>query len=223
MSSWKGLPLLIFGTSGISKEVRSIIDEVNRVNQVNMYDFLGYIGESDDLIGMDFDFKKVVTSDNYFGEYISKFKEIGVVIPIGTPHIKKKIYNLTSKFDNVVYPNIISPSVNIMSKSKLKLGMGNIIAAGVNITVDVEINNFNLINLNCTIGHDVKIRDFCVINPLVSISGNVEVESEVLIGAGSSIKQGLKIGKNSIVGLGAITVKDVKAETTVISRRATEI
>lgn len=220
MMKWNGLPLVIFGDSGISKEVKCIIDEINNSASQNQYDFLGYICEDDSKINTMIGEDKVISSDEQFESFISKYALIGVVIPLGTPKIKMKIHESLSIYDNIVYPNIISPRANIMNLKRIELGFGNIITAGATLTTDIRLGCFNLININSTVGHDVIINDYCVINPLASISGNVTLESNVLIGAGASIKQGITIEKNSVVGLGALVVKSVSESNVVICEPA---
>lgn len=218
---WSGLPLLIFGTSGISKEVKTIVDEINGRNYSSTFDFLGYVSEKEE-IGRNIGNSKVVCSDNSFEEYIKAFKQIGVVIPIGTPGIKKEIREKIYRYHNLVYPNIISPSAQIMDGSSIEMGVGNIICSGCILTTEIRMGNFNLININSTVGHNVVLGNYGVINPLASISGNVTVEDEVLIGAGSAIKQGTTVRKRSIVGLGAIVTKDVADESIMICQAAHE-
>lgn len=220
--SWRGLPLLIMGTSGISQEVKNVVDEINSINYENMYDFLGFVSEKDEDIGSIIADGKVVCSDGNFESFIGGFEQIGIVIPIGTPKIKKKIWERICKYENLIFPNIISPSAKIMDYSSIKMGIGNIICSGCVLTTGIKIGNFNLINLNSTIGHNASLGDYGVINPLSSVSGDVTIENEVLLGAGCAIKQGVTVGENSIVGLGAIITKDVKSGVVMICQAAHE-
>lgn len=219
---WNGLPLVIFGTSGISKEVKVIIDEINSKQYNNVFDFLGFVSENNQEVGKKIGESKVVCSDVDFEEYIKAFKLLGAVIPIGTSKIKKKIWEKICKYDNLVYPNIISPSAKLMDKSSIEMGIGNIICSGCILTTEIKIGNFNLFNLNSTVGHNVTLENYGVINPLVSVSGDVTIEDEVLLGAGCAIKQGITVGKKSIVGLGAIITKDVVSEKVMICEAAHE-
>lgn len=219
---WRGLPLLILGTSGISKEVKTIVEEINSKNYINAYNFLGFVSEKDDDIGKEIANEKVVCSDNSFESYIGEFKQIGVIIPIGTPKIKRKIWERLCNYENLVFPNIISPSAQIMDFSSIEMGFGNIICSGCILTTEIQIGNFNLININSTIGHNVILGDYGVINPLSSVSGNVIVENEVLLGAGCAVKQGITVGENSIVGLGAIITKNVAKDSVMICQAAHE-
>jgi sugar O-acyltransferase (sialic acid O-acetyltransferase NeuD family) len=220
---WNGLPIVVMGTSGISKEVKTIIDEINNNSYGNQFDFKGYIGEEAKSLGEEINGCKVVSYDEDFETFIKDFPLIGVVIPIGTSSIKEKIYNKLKGYKNLVFPNIISPRSNIMDINSISFGEGNIICAGVTMTCNITLGSFNLVNINSTIGHDTNIGDFCVINPLTSISGGVTIKSKVLLGAGSTIKQGITLEDSSTVGLGAFIVKDVKANTVMVCQTAKEL
>ena len=217
---WGGLPTVIIGTSGISKEVKTIIDEINQLNYINQFSFLGFISEKEEEVGERLMGEKIIASDSQLDEFFSPYKQIGVIIPIGTPKIKKKIFSKLKKYNNIVYPNIVSPTAKIMDIATINFGMGNIICSGCTLTAEIDIGNFNLVNLNSTIGHNAQIGDYCVINPLSSISGDVKIFDEVLCGAGCIIKQGVRIENNSIIGLGAFIVKDVKENSIMICKSA---
>jgi sugar O-acyltransferase (sialic acid O-acetyltransferase NeuD family) len=208
--TWNGLPLVIFGTEGISKEVMCVIDDINRGNYVKQFNFLGYIAEDDSDVSKSIGNYKVVSSDNMFNSFKHRFKVLGVVIPNGFPDIKHKIYSkLSSVCEKLVFPNLISPKANVGDIESINFGIGNIICAGCTLTKNINIGSFNLFNINSTIGHDARIDDFCVVNPLASISGKVSISEKVLIGAGSTVLQGLKIGEHSIIGAGSVVVADI--------------
>lgn len=220
---WNGLPVLIFGSGGISKETYHIIEQINNQNKVKVYDFLGFVEDSETKIGDEvLNGYKVVSSDSNLLEYAKNFSTLGVVIPIGNPKIKAIIYNKIKYINNLVYPNIIHPNVNF-DYNMVSLGYGNIIAAGASLTCNINIGNFNLINLNSTIGHDTKIGDFNVINPLTAISGSVCIKDLCLIGTGAKILQEITINKNVTVGAGAVVVKDVEEFNTVVGVPAKKI
>ncbi|MDD4781080.1 MAG: NeuD/PglB/VioB family sugar acetyltransferase [Tissierellia bacterium] len=213
---WNGLPLLIFGSGGVSKETYNLVKQINQNNIEKVYDFLGFVEDEKDKIGNKIiGGYEVVTCDDEVIKYASQFPVIGIVIPIGNPKIKSIIYNKINNIKNAVYPNLIHPSVKYDSEN-INLGKGNILTAGVNITCDVKIGDFNLINLNSTIGHDTQIGDFNVINPLVAVSGNITIKNVCMIGTGAKILQQLTIADNVIVGAGAVVVKDVDENSTVV-------
>lgn len=69
-----------------------------------------------------------------------------------------------------------------------------VIGAGAILTVNIEVGNFNVINLACTIGHDVRILSYVAIYPNVGVSGNGLLKNCTEIGTGSQIIQGITIG-----------------------------
>lgn len=220
---WDGLPVVIFGSSGISKETYHIIDQINIINKFKVYDFLGFIEDSQAKLGIEvINGYKVISYDDDFYEFAKNFHLLGAIIPNGVPKIKEAIYNKVSSIGNLVFPNVIHPNVNFDTKTII-LGKGNIIAAGVSLTCNIEIGNFNLINLNSTIGHDSKIGNFNVINPISSISGNVKINDYCLIGTGANILQQLSVGNNAIVGAGAVVTKDVKDNKVVVGIPAQDL
>lgn len=220
---WNGLPIVIFGTSGHSREILCIVEDINKQNYIRQFDFLGFISEKDNEIGNSIGHYKVVASDNTFESYTKNYAQLGVILSISSSKIKRDIYNNLAKIKNIIYPNIISPYANIGDINSINLGEGNIIAAGSTLTCNTAIGNFNIINRNSTVGHDCIIGNCCTINPLSSVSGNVKIKDNVLIGAGSSIMQGITIGENSSIGLGAFVVKDIEPNSTMICIPAKKI
>ena len=213
---WNGLPILIFGSGGIAKEVYHIIEQINNYNNVKVYDFLGFVEDSETKIGIEvISGYKVILSDSNICKYAENFLTLGVVIPNGNPKIKSIIYNKINSIENLVYPNIIHPNVTFDSRT-VSFGYGNVLAGGSTLTCEIKIGNFNLINMNSTIGHDTKIGDFNVVNPLTAISGSVCIKDFCLLGTGTQILQEITINKNAIVGAGAVVVKDVEEFTTVV-------
>lgn len=209
---WNGLPVVIYGTGGISKEVYQLIKTINLQCKQKSYEIMGFISDDEVKIGeVIIEDTKVVASDENFNTYSSKFPILGAIIPIGNPKIKEIIYKKICCLDNVVFPNIIHPTVDFHFDVN-QMGHGNILCSGVAITCNVNMGNFNLVNLNSTIGHDTIIGDYNVINPLVAISGNVKIGCKSLIGTGSKILQNLSIANLSTIGAGAVVVKSIEHE-----------
>lgn len=141
-------------------------------------------------------------------------------IGIGESKIRKKIYE---KFETYHFPNLIHPSASLgyLQKEKLEKSIGNIITAGVVMTNNIEIGNFNIFNLNATVGHDCIIKNYISVMPSVNISGNVEINDEVFIGTGAVMLQGssedkLSIGRFSVIGASSLVTKNVDDYCTVV-------
>ena len=92
------------------------------------------------------------------------------------------------------------------------------------MTVDIEITDFAILNLDCTVGHDVKIESYVTIYPSVNISGCIKIgacsEGETEIGTGSHIIQGIKIGKQVVLGAGTIVIRDIPSGCTAVGNPA---
>ncbi len=220
---WSGLPIVIFGSGGISKEIYYLIREINQSNNIDVFNFLGFVENQSSEIGKEvINLYKVISSDDLFEEYAKKWDVLGVVIPQGDPKIKEIIFRKIQHIKNIVYPNVIHPNVTL-DKDSVTLGIGNLLTSGVRLTCNINIGDFNLINLNCTIGHDVKIKNYNVINPGVAISGNVQIENNCMVGTGANILQGISINDNAIVGAGAVVTKNVEKEKTVVGVPAKSI
>lgn len=221
--TWEGLPIVIFGSGGISREVFRILQDINHNNKFPVFDCLGFVENDPIEIGKEvFVGVKVVTCDSQFASYSVDKRVLGVVIPFGSPTIKSRVYNRIKNAENIVFPNIIHPSVQL-DTDYTKLGVGNVFAAGAVLTCDVTLGNFNLINCNAIIGHDVTFGNFNVVNPLAAVSGNVRIGDCCLIGVGAKILQQLDISDGVTVGAGAVVVKSVESGKTVIGVPAKEL
>jgi len=192
--------LVIVGNGGFAHEIKLLVDRINKIDK--KWNFCGFI---DKEAGND-----VVGNDDYI---LSAFKKLNVVIAIGSPVVRRKITEKYKINPNVVYPNLIDPSVIL--ENKVRMGQGNIICAGSILTTDIMIGDFNIINLSCTIGHDTVIKNFVTINPGSNISGNVNLNNGVEIGTGTKMIQGITIGVNTVVGAGSVVIRDLTSDCTV--------
>lgn len=190
--------LILVGAGGFAREVAWLVEEINQVNKV--WNLLGFYDEN----GLS---KKNLNGYPVFSKSdLSKFDDVYLTVCIGDPETRKTVvnrYNDDYKFATLIHPNVtISDTVT--------LGEGSIICKGNIITVNIEIGNHVIVNLDSTIGHDAILNDFVTILPSVNISGGVNVGECSSIGTGSQVIQYKNIGKNSIIGAGAVVVKDIE-------------
>ncbi|WP_262706984.1 NeuD/PglB/VioB family sugar acetyltransferase [Chryseobacterium bernardetii] len=139
---------------------------------------------------------------------------LAVAVAIADPKIKKRIINNIDN-SNIEFPNLIHPTV-IIGDDNVKLGKGNIICASVIITVDIELEDFIILNLLCTVGHDTIIKSYSSFMPSVNVSGEVVINDGVYVGTGAKIINLLEIGENTIVGAGAVVSKSLPANCTAV-------
>ena len=136
---------------------------------------------------------------------------VNILGAIGNPKRKRIISKLASKGYNFV--NVIHEK-SYLSKS-LKLGIGNCIAPGAVINVNVEIANHCIVNTNCSISHDTILYDYVTLSPGVNIAGNVIIRDSVFIGIGATIIPNISIGEGAYIAAGACVTKDVHPYTMV--------
>lgn len=190
--------ILLLGTGGMAREALCYIKNKSKNYKIAFYD--------------DFTKKSKILIDgrNYpiinKQEKLKKYLDYKFIASIGHPHAKIILVNKILQQGLSPAETIVAPNVYI---GRAKLGLGGIIAPGAVIAVDVEINDYVIVNYNATIGHDVVIEDFVSINPGANISGNVHLEKGVLIGAGAFVKEKLKVVELAVIGAKACVVKNI--------------
>ena len=201
--------IAIFGVGGFGREVLTLIQDINKVNPV--WNILGFFDDGHKR-GEKINGLPVLGSCIDLNNWD---KDIYIAVSIGTPSIKKSILDKITN-PNVSYPTLIHPSVIIGDSSFVKIGSGCIICAGVIITTNVIIDDFVILNLQCTVGHDVVIGKYAAFMPAVNISGEVTIGKSVYVGTGAKIINQLEIGENTIVGAGAVVAKSLPANCTAV-------
>lgn len=193
--------IVIIGAGGFGREVEWLLERMNQ--KKTAWEFMGYIDdgiEKGTLIG---GYRVIGCVE----DLLSWKEHLFVVCAVGSPKVREKICRKVSENPNLVFPNLVDPSV--IGSDRIRLGQGNIICAGTILTVDIEIGDFNIINLACTVGHDCRILSFVTVYPNVSVSGNVLLGDFSEIGTGAQIIQGITVGRETVIGAGAVVVRDI--------------
>ena len=95
--------IVIAGGGGFAKEVRAILERMNQKEQI--WEFAGYVvndRDGEEIFGND---EKLVSAD----------ESLHVVIALGKPKQREKLYKMYRKNPKLQFPNIIDPSVQMMS------------------------------------------------------------------------------------------------------------
>jgi sugar O-acyltransferase (sialic acid O-acetyltransferase NeuD family) len=147
-------------------------------------------------------------------------KGIAIVWGIAFPAIKKKLYD---KYENLsfAFPNFIAKDAWI--SEGVIFGNGCIIYPGTVINYETRIEDFVVINMNCSLGHNCSIKSFTSLAPGVNLGGNTSIGSCVELGIGSSTVQGIAIDDDAIVGGQAMVVADVSKSDVVVGIPAKSI
>ncbi len=199
--------LVIIGAGGFGREIAWLVDDINADKR--KWNLLGFVDEDKSKQGLLLNDYPVMG----FDQMIGRGNEFFAAFAVGNPKTKKLLVEKFAKDINK-FANLIHPSV-IMSKH-FRIGTGNIICAGNIITVNIEIGNHVIINLDCTVGHDVTINDYCTLAPSVNVSGKVTLSEGCDLGTNATIIQGKRIGKWSTIGAGAVVINDLPPYCTAV-------
>ncbi len=201
--------IAIFGVGGFGREVLALIKDINRL--VPTWNIIGFFDDG---------YEKGVMVNGYpnLGQTadLNKWETpLCLAVSIGSPVIKKKILD---KITNplVDYPTLIHPTVWIGDRDFVEIGKGCIVCAGNMITTNIKIEDFVILNLECTVGHDTIIKKYAAFMPSVNISGEVTVGEGVYVGTGAKIINQLEIGDYTIVGAGAVVSKTLPSHCTAV-------
>lgn len=206
--------LYIIGAGGFGREVAWIVERINSIKPT--WNLKGFIDDNETL------WESTEGEYHVFGgcEYLSALEDVYAVCAVGSSNVRKKIIEKL-KDTSVKFATLVDPSV--LYSNSVKIGEGAIVCAGTIITVDVNIGDHVIVNLDCTIGHDAVIDDFVTIYPSVNVSGNVLIGECSELGTGTQIIQGKKVISNTIIGAGAIVVKDCIESGTYVGSPAKKI
>jgi sugar O-acyltransferase (sialic acid O-acetyltransferase NeuD family) len=201
------LKLGIYGCGGLGKEVYDLAVCIN--NKENRWDDIFFISDFDE-------------SESYCKSNILTFddvleKNIEIVIAIGEPSERKKLYdkivNHKLKLTTLIDPtSFISPTA--------KIGEGTIVMQFVTISSNVEINTNCVLHPNIKIGHDTTIGKHTTICVNATLGGGMEIGEGVYVGMGAASLEKLTIGDNSILGMGAVLYKNLEAEQVALGNPA---
>lgn len=206
--------LYIIGAGGFGREVAWIVERINSIKPT--WNLKGFIDDNETLWGSKEGEYHVLGGC----EHLSTLEDVYAVCAVGSSNVRKKIIEKL-KDTSVKFATLVDPSV--LYSNSVKIGEGAIVCAGTIITVDVNIGNHVIVNLDCTIGHDAVIDDFVTIYPSVNVSGNVLIGECSELGTGTQIIQGKKVISNTIIGAGAIVVKDCIESGTYVGSPAKKI
>lgn len=208
--------IIIVGAGGLGREVTWLIERINQ-KQSEKWKILGFV---DDGIEKD----TVVQGYSVLGDVnylLSVSTPTDVVCAIGNAGIRHRIIEKISKNGSLNFPNLMDPDV--IYPDSVHIGQGNIICAGTILSVNVKIEDFCLIDWNCTVGHEAEINSFVTLYPSVNVSGSTIIKDVTEIGTGSHIIQGKVIGGHSIIGAGSVVIRDIPDYCTAVGNPARPI
>lgn len=205
--------LIIFGASGFGREVAWIVERINAQNPT--WNLLGFIDDAEDIQGNEINGYKVLGKTADAGKY----RDAYFVVAVGASRVRERIVEkLKIENPDIKFGTVIDPSAEV--SKFVSIGEGSIICGHTLITVNINIGNHVIINLDCTIGHDAVLLDFVTMYPSVNVSGATNIGHAVELGTGIQIIQGKSVGDYSIIGAGSVVVKDVPDKCTAVGSPA---
>lgn len=210
------IPVIIFGTAGAAKDVYYWIRAINKSCGKEKFHVEGFIENDSKTVGRKvFNGERIIGCDDDIGMIIQKYKIIGMVIPFGNPKMREKIVNKVAGYPNVVFPNIIHPSVTYDGKGGM-MGKGNHIGPGVVVESTFTFGDFNYISGDAHLGHDIILGNYNSINPSATAAGNVIFKNRCMLGINATVNQEITISDDIIIGAGAVVVKDLDVKGTYV-------
>jgi sugar O-acyltransferase (sialic acid O-acetyltransferase NeuD family) len=202
--------LIIYGAGGLARETAELVNDINSVSPC--WNIKGFIDDfrgkcsdqhcSPDIIGT-----WEVLKDAPKGTY--------VVIAIGDPAAKEKIYNRICALDNIRFPVLIHPSARISGDAII--GEGSIIGIDCIVSTGVHIGRHVFLNMRTVVGHDAEIDDFCSCLVNCVVAGSVHIMEGTLVGSGSIIMEKKTVGRKCRLSMGSIVNFDVEDHHTVLT------
>ena len=206
--------IAIFGAGGFGREVACLIKRINEKEPT--WNFIGFFDDNEALKGTRNEYGEVLGGMDVMNAWD---KELGVVITIGVPQVLSKIVSKIQN-ENIIFPNLIDPTVDFLDSENVRIGKGNVICAKCFISCNVNMGDFNLYNVGVGIGHDSSLGNYNVIMPNVNISGGVQINDCNMLGVKSTVLQYLKIGSNVKLGANSLLMRNAKDDNLYIGNPA---
>ncbi len=212
-------PIYLYGAGGFGREIAITIAAINQTSPT--WRLVGFLDDhrtpGEVLNGV-----KILGGMEQIGQLAGHSGPVALAICVGNADVQRSIAEkIADLAPHIQFPNLIHPQSTLdMAASGLKVGVGNLIAAGARLTANVTMGSFNIINLNSVLAHDVQIGDRCQINPGAILNGGVILGDEAVVGAGAVILPRLRIGRGAVVTIGAVVGSDVMPDEVVAGNPA---
>lgn len=200
-------PVVVIGAGGFGREVLDILEVINRHAWVPEISILGVVDDAPSALALSRLADRGYKHLGGLAEWLSSGTEAMYIVAIGNPVVRGRICSAFDSETTMEPFTVIHPSAVI--GSRVRLGKGSVVCAGVQISTNVDIGNHVHLNPGAIIGHDTALKDFVSINPGAIVSGDVTVLESSLVGAGAVVLQGLTVGARSTVGAGGVVTRGV--------------
>ena len=205
-------PVIIVGTGGLAQLALEILQR----NDILVYGFL-----AENKLAMVNEINHIPILGNIEDEphYLQTIgKNCHVFVAIEQTKARQQYIKQLINHHEASFMNLVHPFTQIASSTKL--GLGNLLDAGVSISPNSSLGNHCHLHKQVVIEYGVTIQDFVQIGSSSIIGEQTIVEENVFIGPGSTIIAGIHIGKGARIGAGSVVLESVKEKEVVLGNPA---
>jgi len=199
--------LVIIGAGGFGRETAALVETINETSATWL--LRGFLDDDASLHGTQ------IMGYPVHGDlgWMTGKDHLHFVAAIGAPDVRRVVARRAMDMGGQP-ASLVHPAVALHRTTQI--GEGSIVCGGCHLTVDIQIEPYALLNLQCTVGHDTQIRKFATIHPGVRLSGNTTVGAAAEIGSGAITLPGTTVGDGAIVGAGAVVTQDLPSGCTAV-------
>jgi sugar O-acyltransferase (sialic acid O-acetyltransferase NeuD family) len=180
---------------------------IDIIEKESKYKIIGIIDSAAD-IGTEMFGYPVIGRQEEIIELKAKYDIKGGLIAIGDNYARCFVRDfIVSKLPDFDFVNAIHPTVPI--GRNVKIGVGNVIMAGVIINPDSEIEDFCILNTGAQLEHNCFMGSFSHLSAGSVTGGKVRIGRFSAITLNVTIIDRLNIGENTVVGSGSVVLKDL--------------
>lgn len=193
------MKIVVYGAGGHAKVVLDVLEKSGTCTIVGLLD------DSEKLAGDIRSGYRVLGGSVLFQELMESGVK-GMVVALGNNLRRRAVFDAAraAGFEGIV---AIHPSVVL--GSRVKIGAGSVLVAGVVVNVDAEIGENVIVNTSASVDHDCRISAHAHLSPGVGLAGRVTVGEFTHIGIGAVVLPNVTIGKHCIIGAGAVVREDI--------------
>ena len=206
--------LIIIGARGCGRCVYSIAKSMDSYNRE--FDIKGFLDDKSDALSEYQNYPPILDSVE---SYIIQKDDV-FICALGDVFYKEKyteiILNKGGEFLSVIHPTAcINQNVHI--------GKGCVVACGVMLDSDVEVNDFVCIQAYAVIGHDVKVGKWSILDCQTFVGGFTTIGERVTVHTGTKIIPNIHIADHATINAGSIVIRNVKKDSVVMGNPAREM
>ena len=206
--------IVIFGASGMGKEVAWLIENINSYNKT--WNILGFIDDDPALIEVENIFRySFLGSSDWFETNNNK---VFVAIAIGKGQVRMKVHETLLQYEMIEFASLVDPTVRV--DQTVNLGVGSIICRNCTTTVDTIIGNFVLMNTGASVGHDSILGDYCTLLTNSIVAGHTTLGDCCEVGSGAFVLQGKTVVANTIIAPLSSILKNITEQGTYVGNPA---